>query len=95
MAEESLDIDYVATLARIDLRPEEREDIGASLGEIVRYIEKLGEVNIEGVEPTSHPHPLKNVFREDVRKECLAREDALANAPETTGPLFRTPKIVE
>lgn len=90
-----MDIDYVATLARIDLRPEEQREIGARLGEIVHYIEKLGEVDIEGVEPTSHPHPLKNVFRDDVPQPSLSQEDALANAPERSGVLFRTPKIVE
>jgi aspartyl-tRNA(Asn)/glutamyl-tRNA(Gln) amidotransferase subunit C len=88
-------IQYVARLARIALSPEEEARLGAQLGNILGYIEKLKEVDVTGVEPTAHAFPLINVVRADVIEPSLPHEEALKNAPVRAGGLFVVPKIVE
>lgn len=95
MATGDFDVKYVAHLARLKLTPEEEQKLGAQLGDILGYIEKLKEVNVEGVEPTAHPFPLVNVARADEPLASLPHEEALRNAPQQSGGLFTVPKIVE
>ena len=95
MAHSDLDVKYIAHLARLALTPEEEKAIGAQLGNILTYIEKLKEVDVAGVEPTSHAVPLKNVTRQDEVRPSLSQEEALQNAPARANGLFLVPKIVE
>ena len=95
MAGTGMDIKYVAHLARLALTPEEEEKLGAQLGNILHYIEKLNQIDVSHVEPTSHAVPLVNVTREDAVRPSLSNEDALRNAPSKANGLFLVPKIVE
>ena len=95
MASAELNVKYVAHLARLTLTPEEEKQIGAQLGNILGYIEKLREVDVSGVEPTAHAVPMVNVMRPDETRPSLSHEDALRNAPKKSGGLFIVPKIVE
>jgi aspartyl-tRNA(Asn)/glutamyl-tRNA(Gln) amidotransferase subunit C len=95
MSNVDIDVKYVAHLARLSLSPEEERKIGAQLGNILGYIEKLKEVDDSGVEPTAHAFPLVNVTRADEVRPSLSQEDALRNAPAQTNGLFIVPKIVE
>lgn len=88
-------IKYVAHLARLKLSPEEEQKLGAQLGNILGYIEKLKEVDVAGVEPTAHAFPMVNVFRADEIRSGLSTEDALRNAPKKASGLFVVPKVVE
>jgi aspartyl-tRNA(Asn)/glutamyl-tRNA(Gln) amidotransferase subunit C len=90
-----LDVKYVAHLARLSLTPDEERTIGAQLGNILGYIEKLKEVDISGVEPTAHAFPLVNVARSDEVRPSLDHANALRNAPAQANGLFIVPKIVE
>ena len=90
-----IDVKYVAHLARLNLSPEEEQKIGAQLGDVLGYIEKLKEVAVEGVEPTAHAFPLVNVTRPDEVRPSMNHEDAMRNAPAQTNGLFMVPKIVE
>ena len=90
-----IDVKYVAHLARLSLSPEEERKIGAQLGNILGYIEKLKEVEVSGVEPTAHAFPLVNVTRADEVRPSMSQEDALRNAPAQANGLFMVPKIVE
>ena len=90
-----IDVKYVAHLARLSLSPEEEQKIGAQLGNILGYIEKLREVDVTGVEPTAHAFPLVNVTRPDEVRPSLPHEAALRNAPAQANGLFIVPKIVE
>ena len=90
-----LDVKYIAHLARLSLTPEEEQRIGAQLGHILGYIEKLKEVDVSGVEPTAHAFPLVNVTRPDEIRPSLSNEEALLNAPSKANGLFIVPKIVE
>jgi aspartyl-tRNA(Asn)/glutamyl-tRNA(Gln) amidotransferase subunit C len=85
----------VAHLARLSLSPEEERKLGAQLGNILGYIEKLKEVDVSGVEPTAHAFPLINVTRPDEVRPSIPHEDALRNAPAQANGLFMVPKIVE
>ena len=95
MATGEFDVKYVAHLARLKLSPEEEQQLGAQLGDILGYIEKLKEVDVNGVEPTAHPFPLVNVMRADAARPSLPHEDALRNAPQQSAGLFTVPKIIE
>jgi aspartyl-tRNA(Asn)/glutamyl-tRNA(Gln) amidotransferase subunit C len=90
-----IDVKHVAHLSRLSLTPEEEQKIGAQLGSILGYIEKLKEVDVSGVEPTAHAFPLVNVMRPDEIQPSLPHEDALRNAPAQANGLFMVPKIVE
>ena len=91
----AIDIKYVAHLARISLTPDEEKKIGAQLGHILGYIEKLSELDVTNVEPTAHAVPMVNVTRADEVRPSLSPEEALRNAPRQAGGLFVVPKIVE
>ena len=95
MASVEFDVKYIAQLARIALKPEEEKKLGAQLGHILGYIEKLGQLDVSGVEPTAHAVPLINVTRADETCVSLPRETALSNAPRHANGLFIVPKIVE
>jgi aspartyl-tRNA(Asn)/glutamyl-tRNA(Gln) amidotransferase subunit C len=95
MAGSEIDVKYVAHLARIALTPEEERKIGAQLGNILGYIEKLKELDVSQVEPTAHAVPLTNVTRVDEIQPSLSTEEALRNAPAQANGLFLVPKIVE
>ncbi|MBI3878289.1 MAG: Asp-tRNA(Asn)/Glu-tRNA(Gln) amidotransferase subunit GatC [Verrucomicrobia bacterium] len=89
------DINYIAHLARLELTPAEQQKLGAQLGSIIGYIEKLKEVDVSGVEATAHALPMVNVTRPDEVKPSLPHEEALRNAPAKANGLFLVPKIVE
>ena len=90
-----IDAGYVAELARLELTDEEKAVLQPQLESIVKYVEKISSVDVEGVEPMMHGRPLVNAFREDVVRPSMDREEALANAPERVGDEFLLPKIVE
>ena len=95
MVENDFDIRYVANLARIALSPEEETKFGIQLGDVLGYVKKLEELDVEGVEPMAHAVPLANVLRADEVCPSLPREAALANAPKQANGLFIVPKILE
>jgi len=95
MAKVDIDVKYVAYLARLSPSPDEEQKIGAQLGNILGYIEKLKEVDVTGVEPTAHAFPLVNVTRPDEVRPSISHEEALRNAPAQANGLFIVPKIVE
>ena len=95
MAAAQIDVKYVAHLARLHLTPDEEKKLGAQLGDILGYIEKLKKLDVTNVDPTAHPVPLVNVTRPDEVRPSLPQEEALRNAPKQDRGLFIVPKIVE
>ncbi len=90
-----IDVAYVAELARIELTDEESALFQSQLEKIVGYVDKIKELDVEGVEPTLFGRDLTNVMRDDEVRPSMDRETALANAPMRTDAEFRLPKIVE
>ena len=90
-----INIDHLATLARIELTPAEKEKFSAQLADVLKYIEQLKQVDITGIEPTAHAHPITNVWADDVARPGLSVEDALRNAPAQRDNMVAVPKVVE
>ena len=95
MADSGFDVGYVARLAHIDLTDEETGLFSVQLGDILKYMEKLKELDVSGVEPTMHGHGRVTAFREDELVAHGNRDGFLANAPGRIGDEYRLPKIVE
>ena len=88
-------IEYVGILARLELSGQEREQAKKDMGSMLDYIDKLGELDTEGVEPMSHVFPVNNVFREDVVTNGDMREEILKNAPEEKDGMFAVPRTFD
>jgi aspartyl-tRNA(Asn)/glutamyl-tRNA(Gln) amidotransferase subunit C len=89
------EVQHVARLARLHLTDEELERMREQLDAILAYVDKLRQLDVEGVEPTSHAVPLVDVMRDDVLAPCLTQDEALANAPDRADEFFRVPRIIE
>ena len=90
-----IDLQHVVKLARIELSAEEEQRIGPQHLEIIQYVEKLNELDVDEIEPTAHVVQLTNVLREDQPRPSLSQDDAMRNAPKSANGLFVVPKIVE
>ncbi|MCZ4495886.1 MAG: glutamyl-tRNA amidotransferase [Thermoleophilia bacterium] len=87
------DTRHVAKLARLGLADEQRETLTGELNTIIERIGKIAELDLEGVEPTTHALEVVNVWGEDVPHTSLTAEQALSNAPDPENGLFRVPKM--
>lgn len=85
---------HVAELARLSLGPDEIELFTRQLNDILAYVEKLQEVDTEGVPPLAHVIPVWNAFREDEITAGLPRELSLDNAPAREEGSFLVPRII-
>ncbi len=88
------EVQHVALLARLNLTEEEKLKYAEQLGSILQYVDKLNELDTEGVEPLDHILPVFNVFREDKVNPGPDREEILANAPLVEEGQYRVPKII-
>ena len=88
-------IEYVGILAKLELSEEEKEQAKKDMGRMLDYIDKLGELNTEGVEPMSHVFPIQNIFREDIVTNIDIRDELLSNAPEQKDGMFMVPRTFE
>ena len=91
----TIDIDYVATLARIELSEEEKSRFSAQLVDILDYFERLKAVDVSGIEPSAHAFPVYNVWQEDAVEPGFSPEQALLNAPARRDGQIVVPKVVE
>jgi aspartyl-tRNA(Asn)/glutamyl-tRNA(Gln) amidotransferase subunit C len=82
---------HVARLARLRLSDEEVERMATELSSILDHIEKINELDLEGVEPTSHVVEVENVLRADEPRESWPREQILELAPDPAEGGFRVP----
>ncbi|MFH5181499.1 Asp-tRNA(Asn)/Glu-tRNA(Gln) amidotransferase subunit GatC [Paenibacillus sp. TAB 01] len=89
------DVEHVAKLARLELSEQEQHKLTEQLNAILKYAEKLNELDTDQVEPTSHPMPLSNVMREDVSRPSLPIEKVLLNAPDEEDGQIRVPAVLE
>jgi aspartyl-tRNA(Asn)/glutamyl-tRNA(Gln) amidotransferase subunit C len=76
------------------LSSEELERYTTQLASVLEHAVDIASLDIEGVPPTAHPFPLTNVFRQDVPRPCLDRDEVLAQAPEVEDDRFRIPRIL-
>ncbi len=92
------EVEKIAELAKLHFEEAELDAFTAQFQRILDYIEQLKQVNIEGVEPTSHVSLVadfeKYIFREDEIKSSLPVEESLSNAPDPDHQHFRVPKVL-
>ena len=88
------DVAHLAQLARIELEASEIDHLAGQLEVLLGAVARVQEVAGADVAPTSHPLPLKNVFRPDVIRPSLTPEEALSGAPASEEQRFRVPQIL-
>jgi len=89
-------VENVARLARLSLSADEVERFGEQLSSILDYIEKLQQLDVSGVQPTTHAVGVTSTpLRDDEQRPSLSPDEALANAPQRDGTYFLVPRIIE
>ena len=89
------DVQKVANLARLNISEAKADRLTGEMNSILGYIDKLAELNTDGVEPTFHASTAKSAFREDVCQKSLPVKEGLANAPASEAGSFKVPKVIE
>ena len=92
------DVEKIAELARLELTSEETESFTKQLGSILKYVEKLDEVDTTGVAPMSHckiaDEDSETALREDTARPGIGQDRATANAPDAEAGFFKVPKVI-
>ncbi len=88
-------VEYVGKLARVKIDETQAQELKNQLSKIIDYIDKLKEIDVEGVEPMRGVHIQQNVFRTDSSKDSKLQEDILDNAPSREQNYFKIPKVIE
>jgi len=88
------EVEKVSLLGRLLLSDEELDRMTAQMGQVLDYMQLLGEVDTNGVEPMAHAVQLSNVLREDTVADSLSPQQALANAPSADGQCYLVPAVL-
>ncbi len=88
-------VDKLANLARLSFNDAEKQEIKTDLQRMIAFVEKLNELDLDGVEPLLHMSGEVNVLREDEIKGSVSREQALKNAPLHDDQFFKVPKVIK
>ena len=88
-------IDRIAELARIRLKPDEKAKLSKDLEGIIHYVEKLRELKTDDTEPTSHVLNLENITSEYTPRDAKVAEHVLKYAPAKEKTYFKVPKVVD
>ncbi len=89
------DVEHVAKLARLDLTNEEKVTFNDQLNAILKYVEKLNELDTDKILPTTHVMHVSNVMRQDEMKPSLPIEKVLFNAPDEEEGQIKVPAVLE
>lgn len=89
------DVRHVAKLSRLKLSDAEVPQMADKLSAVLDYVSKLNELDVSNVEPMAHAMDMTNVLRDDVEKPGLAIDLVLANAPESSPPFIKVPKVID
>jgi aspartyl-tRNA(Asn)/glutamyl-tRNA(Gln) amidotransferase subunit C len=88
------EVERIARLAKLSFSEDEKAQFAAEFNQMLAYVEKLDELDLEGVEPSTHPLHSGAPLREDTVRPSLLREKALANAPASHDGFFSVPKVI-
>ena len=94
MAVSRAEVEKVSLLARLRLSDEELDKMTAEMGQILEYIDLLGEVDTDQVDPMAHAVEVADVFRPDAAEPSLDRSAALAGAPDRDDECYRVPAVL-
>ena len=87
-------INKLSDLAKLEFNSTEREKIKSVLNNILHFVEKLQQVDTEGVEPLIYMNEDLNVLRDDVAEKTISKEEALKNAPQKDSDYFKVPTVL-
>lgn len=88
------DVKKIANLANIKINDNEIEEIQDKFNQVLKYVSKIEEFDLTGVEPMTHVNEYYNIWREDEVKESMPIEDVLLNAPKKNEQFFKVPKVL-
>lgn len=88
-------VDRLAHLARLEFTAEEKAGMVKDMEKILRFIDKIEELDLQDVEPQVYMTEERTVLRKDEVKQTISRDDALKNAPDKDTDYFRVPKVVK
>lgn len=88
-------VQELAELALLEFSVEQKQEIKKDLQRMISFVDKLNELNTDGVDPLLHMGDSQNVFREDIVAGSVSREEGLKNAPDSDGLYFRVPKVIK
>ena len=88
------DVQKIANLARLRLTDAEAAPLAGELTAILKYVETLDALKLDGIAPTAHAVPVDNVFRDDIARQNGAIETTLERSPDHDGPFFLVPKVI-
>ena len=88
-------VDELAHLARLSYENEAKQEIVTELNKIIAFVEKLGEINTDGIEPLIYMVDETNFARVDTMKQDVTQDEGLKNAPKKDSDYFRVPKVIE
>ncbi len=87
-------INKLAELSKLEFNEEDAAEIQKNLGNILDLVEKLNEVDTEGVEPLIYMNENVDVFREDKVKQVISKEEGLKNSPDKDSDYIKVPKVI-
>ena len=88
-------VEEVAHLARLEFTEEGKVDILNDMNRMLAFVDKLNEMDTDGIEPLIYMTDEKNVMRDDIPKETLTQKEALKNAPKKDSDYFKVPKVID
>lgn len=88
-------VEKLAHLARLKFNEEEKQEIKTDLQRMISFVEKLNELDLDGVEPLLHLSDEVNILREDEIKGSVSRDEALKNAPLHDAQFIKVPKVIK
>lgn len=88
-------IDHLSELSKLSFEGKKKEKIKKDLSNMVHMMDKLNEVDTDGVEPLVFLNEEENVLRDDIARQSLTHEEILKNAPKKDSDYFRIPKVLD
>ena len=95
MQDKSIDVNYVADLARLELTPDECERFSEQLNKVIDFVKQLEKLETDSIEPMAHASPVFDIMRDDVYRPGFGSENALLNAPMANKNQFKVTRVVE
>lgn len=89
------DVEYVAELARLEFKEEEKENFVSDLNKILNYMEKLNELDTDDVDIVVNPYYIENKYREDKVEKSMELKEVIDNAPESLEEYVIVPKVID
>ena len=88
------DVEKIANLARLRITAEEADAFAGQLADVISYIEKLNEIDTNGIAPMAHPIEQVNVLADDIAQDSFPRDIMLRNAPRCDEECYRVPPVL-